>query len=157
MPKRSATLAVLVTTLAVSLSACAEHRATSQAQGKVNYQALKTAMDNEPDEAGRLSDLGKVTSGDVTIVNAAAISRGENAPQLTQDLRNNATNISDLRNKIDRHPSLKQVLSERQVPVDTVVAMDVDPAGPVVVYTMPNTQAGAVPGQSAPEQSPAGY
>ncbi|HEU4630410.1 MAG TPA: hypothetical protein VFS08_11740 [Gemmatimonadaceae bacterium] len=85
----------------------------------------------------QIQALQSATVGNVRVVNVNNAVQGAGAEQLSSAIELNQAGIQKLRAAVDSNEAVRTALSQSNVSVDNVVAIDVQSSGDVVVYYKP--------------------
>lgn len=124
---------------ALALSLVAAPALAQQSVGQVNQGALISALNNIAVQIENLEALNDLTIQDVRVVNVENVLNNNRV--LNNSLNRNEVDINVLRdflnnNEIDVAVTIGDVLSNNNVAIDDVVAINVLSGGEVVVFTL---------------------
>jgi hypothetical protein len=101
---------------------------------------MLTAIRDSAKIGPQIDALGPLPDSRVEVRDAYAIEQsggGGNVDQLQQAFNDNRQSVQDLRQALARNKSVDLALSRDQVPLNNVVAANIQPDGKVVVYAYP--------------------
>ena len=113
----------------------------AMAPSSSSFNALLTAIGRARDTGQSIQALGPLPDSKVELRDAYNIEQRPGDPERLQSaLNDNRQGLQELRRDLISNKSVDLALARDQVPIDHVVAAEVQPDGKVVVYAFPQSR-----------------
>ena len=112
-----------------------QQTAIAQQAGQITVGNLIAALNNIAVQIDNLEALTNLTVKDVQVVNVEDVLKKNNFQVLDNALNRNNVEIFNLRNVLNDNEIIKEALSNNNVAVNDVVAINVLSGGDVIVFT----------------------
>ncbi len=135
MSKFSGFLSVIGAVAAIAVAAPPIAFAYSTEPGLANFLS---AVNTIRDEMKALKAEKSVSPNDFHVANLQKFTNPGNAAVLAKAIQKNSHDIHELREALGRNAIVTRVLTNANVPVDQIVALDVQPGGEFTIYYQPS-------------------
>ena len=126
----------LVATVAFVATAAAPARHDHSEPG---LAAFLSAVNSIPDEIKTLNAEENVTAHDIHLISVQKLTNPGNAAAIAKAIGRNAAQIAALREALRNNQTVLRVLAAEGVPVDQVVAIDVQAASAIHIFYQPGS------------------
>lgn len=109
-------------------------------QDPETLEDLLVTLENLSEEAEALQGVTELAAEDVRVVDVAVLVDETNAEVLQEALDQKSAEVDVLREVLTSNEAVQQALASSEAAVEEVVAVEVDQAGDVVVFVLPEEE-----------------